>query len=147
MFNDIALLQLNTPLELDDRVKIISLASSEPKDGATGIVSGWGTTESEYQPLRLKSVNVTIVPREECSQAYVDIMRINAEEICAADPGKDSCSKDSGGPLVHNNELVGIVSLGKGCADPQYPGVYVNVAVMRKWIEKGANKLGSLEQI
>ncbi|KAF5286942.1 hypothetical protein FQR65_LT12401 [Abscondita terminalis] len=35
---------------------------------------------------------------------------------------------DSGGPLVSNGRQVGIVSWGKGCASPWYPGVYTNIA-------------------
>jgi len=153
VLNDIALLLLSRPLKLGNRVQTISLASSEPEDGAIAIASGWGITESEEQPLHLKSVNVHIVSREECSQAYKDKTNVNIfeEMICAAAPGKDACSKDSGGPLVHNEELVGIVSFGirvsrKSCTDPKYPGVYVNVAKLHKWIVETANKLLSKEQ-
>ncbi|KAM8717891.1 hypothetical protein ACLKA7_004569 [Drosophila subpalustris] len=106
--------------------------------------SGWGQTETEDQPIKLKSVNVTIVPREKCAEDYGVLSHLITEKsICAAAPGKDSCHKDSGGPLVHNNELVGIVSWGSGCASPKYPGIYVNVALIRNWILKNAARLDS----
>lgn len=45
---------------------------------------------------------------------------------------------DSGGPLVCQDEfmwrLVGIVSWGQGCAEPNHPGVYTNVAQFLPWI-------------
>jgi len=46
--------------------------------------------------------------------------------------GKDACQGDTGGLLVVGGQLVGIVSWGVGCALPEYPGVYSNVATIRR---------------
>jgi len=59
---------------------------------------------------------------------------ITKDMICASGPGRDACTFDSGGPLVSDGKLVGIVSFGRGCASPDYPGVYVNVAKYKPWI-------------
>lgn len=66
--------------------------------------------------------------------------------ICAGyvDGGKDSCQRDSGGPLSiesthHKNivrVLIGVVSWGYGCAQPNFPGVYGSVISVRSWIKR-----------
>ena len=48
-----------------------------------------------------------------------------------------SCAQgDSGGPAVSTDTglQIGIVSYGNGCARPDTPGVYTNVARVRRWI-------------
>lgn len=48
--------------------------------------------------------------------------------------GKDSCVGDSGGPIVYEGKLYGIVSWGLGCGMANYPGVYTNISVVLEWI-------------
>jgi len=63
--------------------------------------------------------------------------------VCAGVPegGKDACTGESGGALVpkKSEKQVGIVSRGTGCAQPEYPGVYANVAdkEVHDFIESG----------
>ncbi|KAH8376798.1 hypothetical protein KR093_001395, partial [Drosophila rubida] len=145
VLNDIALLLLSPPLKLSGNIQAIPLAKSEPRDGVAVFVSGWGQTESEHTPLNLKSVSVSIVERKACAKVY-GVNLITSATICAASAGKDACQGDSGGPLVHNGKLVGIVSWGEGCALPNYPGVYANVANLRKWIVRTAKMMESNHQ-
>lgn len=64
--------------------------------------------------------------------------------ICAGYPqgGKDSCQRDSGGPMVCAEptsgvkKLVGVVSFGQGCGVPDFFGVYARVQYFRSWIEQ-----------
>ena len=42
---------------------------------------------------------------------------------------------DSGGPLVCDGLLTGIVSIGKGCAHENSPGVYTDVYSYRTWLK------------
>ena len=52
--------------------------------------------------------------------------------------GSDACIGDSGGGLVCDGVLAGIVSFGKGCALADYPGVYTEVMEYTGWIEANA---------
>jgi len=141
---DVAVLKLAAPLELAHNIQIKDLDTTEPENDAIVNVAGWGTTSSggSTLPTALREVTVNIVARKTCQDNYGDDA-ITARMICAADAGKDSCQGDSGGPLVNSNSdatelgsLVGIVSWGYGCAEPDYPGVYTSVPNLYKWIEE-----------
>lgn len=92
-------------------------------------------------PLILHAVSVPVVSREVCSEAYSDLIDITPRMICAGEAGKDSCQGDSGGALTIDNQQVGIVSFGLGCALEGYPGVYSNVAApaMKTFISNSSN--------
>ena len=62
--------------------------------------------------------------------------------VCAGDGTADTCSGDSGGPLlvprVDAFALAGVTSYGFHCADPAYPGVYARVGAvaMNAWVRE-----------
>lgn len=136
--NDIAVIILATPLHLNNStMSAIPLASMEPNEGANAIVAGWGaTSEGGVNALRLQDVELNIIGRSKCNASY-GYERIKDSMLCAGSNagGKDACQYDSGGPLVSNKALVGIVSWGIGCARPEYPGVYANVVYFKDWID------------
>lgn len=53
--------------------------------------------------------------------------------------GIDTCQGDSGGAMICDNVIKGIVSYGKGCAKPNKPGIYTNVYIHRKWIQANSS--------
>ncbi len=73
-----------------------------------------------------------IIDRGQCSQFYNGI---TPRMVCAGflAGGVDSCQGDSGGPLVVQRtsgapwEVIGATSFGRGCAQPNAPGVYADV--------------------
>ncbi|XP_029046484.2 proclotting enzyme-like isoform X2 [Osmia bicornis bicornis] len=143
LYNDVALLTLNEPVPFTDQIRPICLPSgSQLYSGKVATVIGWGSLrESGPQPAILQEVSIPIWPNSECKVKYGAAAPggIVDSFLCAGRAAKDSCSGDSGGPLMVNDgrwTQVGIVSWGIGCGKGQYPGVYTRVTHFLPWIYK-----------
>ncbi|XP_016967467.1 trypsin beta-like [Drosophila biarmipes] len=138
--NDIAVIQLKSNLKMGVGVKCIPLADRSPSPGSSASVSGWGRSglDGEYSENLMKTT-LTIVDWYSCLNSWNG--QISKDMICAFEAGRDSCSGDSGGPLVSGGKLVGLVSFGEECDDPQKPGVYANVAELKPWILNAVHRL------
>lgn len=77
---------------------------------------------------QLQSVEVPIISRDDCKN-YFDLS-ITDRMICGLLTGHNACNGDSGGPVVFNNTVVGVVSWSSygECAEENRPGVYSNIA-------------------
>ncbi|XP_057341819.1 polyserase-2-like [Microplitis mediator] len=138
--NDVALMKLSKPFDVDEFRQPIDLFKyqEEAAEGIHSTITGWGATvEGGSTPDVLNTVDVPIISKTECHDAYLSFGGLPEGQICAAYPegGKDACQGDSGGPLTIEGRLAGIVSWGNGCARPGYPGVYTEVASFRDWID------------
>ncbi|CAG0920440.1 unnamed protein product [Notodromas monacha] len=141
--NDICLLKLAEPLELNDAVQPIALPGDreEPEEGDILIASGWGTTSSGGNlPEVLQWVRVPYVNDNVCDNLNGGVAE---SMICAGnveDGGVDTCQGDSGGPLTDEavSKLLGLTSWGYGCAQPGYPGVYTQVSYFLDWIAENS---------
>ena len=99
-------------------------------------------------PDTLQTVTLHFVPMDECVAAYEEIVNIDDTMICASgddemDPtnNADTCSIDSGGPLIiacEAMDAVGLASFGEECALTGFPGVYTKVGDPRMldWIDE-----------
>ncbi|XP_062456020.1 granzyme A [Rhea pennata] len=145
--NDIMLLQLKKRAKLNKAVKIIPLPNSDddPKAGTSCKVAGWGKTHNNLKKSSgtLREVNITVIDRRICNdwKHYNSNPVITENMICAGSRrgGKDSCSGDSGGPLICNNVMRGITSFGKAnkCGAVDSPGVYTRLTKQYLlWIRK-----------
>lgn len=126
---DIAVLTLREAMP-QPTLPMVGHGEPEPYEpGTPGRVYGWGRTgESEPPSPVLRSVEVPVTPDAECQDAYPETDE--AKMFCAGVPegGRDACTGDSGGPFVVNGRLAGVVSSGKGCGRPGYPGVYTRLS-------------------
>ncbi|XP_023813059.1 transmembrane protease serine 9-like [Oryzias latipes] len=142
--NDIALLQLSSPVTFNNYITPVCLPSTGSTfySGVKTWVTGWGDIGNGVSlpaPQTLQEVQVPIVGNRQCKCSY-GASSITDNMVCAGllEGGKDSCQGDSGGPLVikQNNLWIqaGVVSFGEGCVEPNYPGVYTRVSQYQTWI-------------
>uniref|UniRef100_A0A4W4GFX6 Transmembrane serine protease 5 n=1 Tax=Electrophorus electricus TaxID=8005 RepID=A0A4W4GFX6_ELEEL len=133
--SDIALMKLRTPFNFSDTIRPVCLPQYDHEfpGGTECWISGWGYThpdnskESIYAP-------VPLISTKKCNSSCMYNGEVTPRMLCAgyAEGKVDACQGDSGGPLVCQDDnvwrLVGIVSWGTGCAEPNHPGVYTKVA-------------------
>lgn len=140
---DWAVLTLAEPLD----AAVLPMVGQDEKVYAAdtpATVLGYGDTtgNGDYSPV-LRTVTVPVTSDAACRSAYpggVYGTYVAADMVCAGltQGGKDACSADSGGPLLIDGRLAGIVSWGDGCALPKKPGVYTRVAAFAADIRAAA---------
>ncbi|KAM9111808.1 mast cell protease 1A-like [Pangshura tecta] len=131
--NDILLLKLTAKAKLNKYVQVIPLPKSSsdiPTDTKCSI-AGWGLIDKERVTAKLFETNVTIYSRRKCLNIYP---QLNDGMLCAGSfhQLKDSSQGDSGGPMICNGVVQGIVSFGNSFP----PGVYTRIANYLPWIKK-----------
>lgn len=152
---DIALLRLKTPVDISTRfVRPICLPINEAHRLQTSDmeVMGFGKTETNDFSTVLLSTELAFFQFDECFETYKKALSkrkamIRKGQMCAGfssnktDIKADSCTRDSGGPLVAYSEHIradrlfqyGIVSFGKKTCG-RSPGVYTDVFEHMQWI-------------
>ncbi|XP_059499560.1 transmembrane protease serine 11C-like isoform X1 [Stegostoma tigrinum] len=142
--NDIAVLELSSPVNFNKFIQPICLPSSREviSAGRKCTITGWGALAFQGPPAKiLQKAEVKIINDKRCKSTFGN--QISDTMLCAGilAGGVDACQGDSGGPLVcqrSNNTwfLAGIVSFGIDCARPNIPGVYARVTALRDWVQQ-----------
>jgi trypsin len=138
--NDIAIMTLAERLRFGPGIGPVGLPEDGTRSLSIGgkvVVSGWGSVqEDRLDSPTLQAVTVSVVNVDECRASDSDVGPITESMFCAGawEGGKDACHGDSGGPVVANGVLLGVVSWGYGCAMKGYPGVYSSTAYLREFI-------------
>ncbi|XP_064089876.1 trypsin-1-like [Macrobrachium nipponense] len=142
--NDVALLKLSQPIVFSSDNKVAPVCLPPPDllyENVNATVTGWGTLSSGGpQPTMLYEAVVPTMTNAKCNTLLNN--QVTANMICAGIDagGVDTCQGDSGGPMVTGSqsgtymELIGVVSWGYGCAEPNKPGVYARVNKFLTWI-------------
>ncbi|KAH8239260.1 hypothetical protein KR032_002626, partial [Drosophila birchii] len=141
--SDVAIMLLNKVI-FGKNIGKVSLCTTKLTEGMPLAVSGWGSTKDETVPdSYLRTVTVPHIEWNKCRETFREIdVNITSNMLCAGVPGsKDACIYDSGGPLIYQKEICGIVSFGIGCAHIKFPGVYTDVLSVKPFIEQSIKRL------
>lgn len=137
---DIALLHLATAQSNRTTISLPALnTSSDLANGISMRIYGWGETRSGVDSTNanisntLQTAEVTYQKNYAATSTYYD-------HLFAGGSSTDTCFGDSGGPLLYNNILYGITSIGLSttCATSS-PGGYTDVSYYRTWIDQTIN--------
>ncbi|XP_050448693.1 chymotrypsin-1-like [Cataglyphis hispanica] len=142
MDSDIGLLELSSPITVNEVQKPISLPESDVQKNEAVTLVAWGST-GFMRPVHddLRKLNAKIMLADEC-QKYHRLMRINDKEFCTLiSRGTGACNGDSGSGVISdsNETLAGVVSRGIPCARG-FPDTFTKVKSFLSWIN---NKMSS----
>ncbi|CAH4031754.1 unnamed protein product [Pieris brassicae] len=158
--NDIALLRMEDKIDLSfTNVEPICLPITPELQNTvleykTGTVAGWGMTETGREATKLMKVDFPVKSNSDCKMYFRNMlnqypnaqwnetMKTMKNQICGGESGKDSCSGDSGGPLMIKNIYkevsryvqYGVVSHGPKRCGSDTPGYYTDVTKYINWI-------------
>lgn len=126
--------------------------NSYPPDNTTATYLGWGVInmENSESSTILREVDVSVIGNDECNQINGTINNIyesysgliTDNMMCTFAVGKDSCQRDSGGPLIVKDDAslddiqIGVASWGISCASATFPGVASRVSYSWKFIRE-----------
>jgi plasma kallikrein len=149
LFNDIAILKWNDPLNLEVNVQPLCLPEENQTivPGHRCTVTAWGKTSSDNPSSSdiLRFVKVPFVEHARCQTQFQNFrlgrrFQLHASFLCfGGEEGLDSCGGDGGSPIVCEQDgsyyLAGIVSWGLDCGKKDVPAAYTNVPHLLKWIK------------
>uniref|UniRef100_A0A182N1R0 trypsin n=1 Tax=Anopheles dirus TaxID=7168 RepID=A0A182N1R0_9DIPT len=141
---DIALIRLKAPVAIGKRINTIKYTTDDVPVNATLTIVGWGYTGPIERTNQSQAINVRKIDLNQCREMYTKYPLQRASiydgNLCSfTRPGQGVCNGDSGGPVVWNRQLVGVVSWSGG-DDPQcavgYPDVHSRISFFYNWIRK-----------
>ena len=141
--NDVAVLALKVPFTLTPEVNVAPLATHTPVPEQICQVAGWGYPAEDY-PItseNLMYIDLPLLSHSTCKKLLENITDFPAGMLCAGymEGQRDACQGDSGGGMICDGFLTGVVSGGDGCARPRTPGVYTDIYYYRLWIASQLN--------
>ncbi|XP_040195357.1 granzyme K-like isoform X1 [Rana temporaria] len=146
-YNDLKLYRLSSAAKLGKAVQLLPLPETfdDLNEGTVCEAAGWGKTEIDDDSEYLLQVNITVLNRERCAEHYISKeYEITENMMCTkvGPRGQDTCSGDSGGPLICNGVFSGLTSFGpRKCGQPNEASVFTRLTQEYiDWIHSMINK-------
>ncbi|XP_072936594.1 chymotrypsin-1-like [Epargyreus clarus] len=140
--NDIAIIIIHGAFLFGHRVQRAVIGNSDVwmRENETFVATGWGQIKynGNLSQQGLMRTHLNYVVKDKCMEENRVVL--SPDMFCLHGDGvRDTCRGDSGGGVLWNEMVVGIVSHGKGCAAA--PSMYVNVYYFIPWINKTVERL------
>ncbi|NXO67144.1 ACRO protein, partial [Phainopepla nitens] len=145
--NNIALLELDQPVECSDYIQLGGVPDSSLAVGKlkTCYIAGWRTTpgSAPTSGAVLQEAKGRLIDVQLCNSSRWYGGALHPQDLCAGYPrgGIDTCQGDIGAPLVCKDSvgdyfwLVGLASWGKGYDGDKRPGVFTSTQHFHTWIQ------------
>ncbi|RVE51122.1 hypothetical protein evm_004265 [Chilo suppressalis] len=128
--NDVAILRSISTILYNSLVQPATIAGASYylADHQPVWAVGWGSTaQGGLSSEQLRHVQIWTINQAVCRSRYAAVGNTVTDNMLCSGwldvGGRDQCQGDSGGPLYHNRVVVGVCSWGRGCANPNFPGV------------------------
>ncbi|XP_050323056.1 trypsin alpha-3-like [Bactrocera neohumeralis] len=133
MQNDVAVVKLAEAVT----VGTIELATKEPTNGVSGVVTTWDSSSN------LVDIPVTVIDTAQCGSGKYSYSEddILSTMLCGLATNANACGALPGSPLVSKKKLVGLVSWGYGCGNKGNPAVFTDIASLESWVKSTAKSL------
>ncbi|RWS19390.1 trypsin-1-like protein, partial [Leptotrombidium deliense] len=139
--NDIALVQLAEPVQFTPKIQPICLPPQDMLKFGPLVIAGWGSTNRNGSGVSQYLLEATIreYDFDECNSEMGHQLNRNSQ-FCAGEVGKNSCSGDSGGPVMsyaHGRyHVVGLISYRLGKCGDSRKSVRTRVSYFLDWIKR-----------
>lgn len=166
---DAAILTLKKRVQFTQQVVPVcmpTLMDDETYEDEQATITGWGSVRQDIkyeiedrrkkrsidrmseETTGLREAQVKLISNKKCKE-MVEVeeldgrLHVGPMQLCTYNPDADACQGDSGGPITlqesgHSTQ-VGIVSKGRGCADPRWPSVNTRLTKILHWVIKATS--------